>query len=438
MTEPDRSQTATTSPPPSRLSLVEYTRIATVHAHAAALLRTCISPWGLAASGDRGGYHNLWARDAMITALGALATEDSELHDAVERSLHSLAAHQESRGCIPNKIDFTDPPRVNFRAYGDGSLWFVLIAARFARRFPDRDTSDLLSAADRALEFTRYQDQDGGGLVTIQEGASWMDLFPLRGKTTYINTLRYYATSELAETRSSHGEVAAFDTLANEAAHIRAMVNEKLWYEPGKDRARIIQDSFSTSSYDAAGYDALGRKLLLPEKRILREDAYFLPYQTLRHFGEWFDSFGNLLAIESGLASTEQQTAILDFMERHSLAAPYPVRAIHPAQYPGDPDWREYFHFGDLNLPDQYHNGGCWPLLGGFYVRALTRTGRTDAAATALAQLAAANAAPGADGFAFSEYLHGATGTPSGMADQAWSAGMFLAACEAFFETSPV
>ena len=399
-----------------------------VRAQAHTLLCSCVSPWGLAASGNRGGYHNLWARDAMITALGILETDDRHLHDAVERSLRSLATYQNQFGCIPNKIDFTDPPRVNFRAYGDGSLWFVLIAARFARRFPDRDTTDLLAAADRALAFTRFQDQDGSGLVSIQEGASWMDLFPLRGKTTYINALRYYATDELAKARSVRSETQAAAALVREATHVRATVHEKLWYEPGKDLATILQDSFSTSSYDAQGYDALGRKLLLPEKRLLADDAYFLPYQTLRHFGEWFDSFGNLLAIESGLATAAQTQHILTCITRYGLADPYPIAAIYPAVQPGDPDWRDYFHFGELNLPHRYHNGGSWPLLGGFYVRALAAAGEEAAAINALHALAAANVSPATGSIAFPEHRHGVTGETLGMLDQAWSAGMFLAA----------
>ena len=255
-----------------------------------------------------------------------------------------------------------------------------------------------------------------------------MDLFPLRGKTTYINALRYYATRELAATDRALGAPKHADDLDAEADHIQTMMHEKLWYEPGKDLTRIIQDSFSTSSYDEAGYDALGRKLLLPEKHLFKDDAYFLPYQTLRHFGEWFDSFGNLLAIESGLATPTQARAILDFIARYELANPYPLRAIHPAQHPGDADWRDYFHFGNLNLPDQYHNGGSWPMLGGFYVRALERTGAHAAAHSARSALAEACSASAGTAAYFPEHRHGTSGEPLGMFDQAWSAGMFLAA----------
>ncbi|NBD73806.1 glycogen debranching protein [Patescibacteria group bacterium] len=399
--------------------------ISDAHAAARALLATCRSPWGFAASGDRGGYHNLWARDAMITSLGALALDDPTLHASVRDSLVNLRAHQSELGLIPNKIDFGENVRVNFRAYGDGGLWFALICARYLTRYPEDPAREALcTAAERALHWMRHQDHDQSGLVAIQEGASWMDLFPLRGKSLYVNVLRAWASQEL-------GQATQNPQLCAEADAIRTAINEKLWWEPGTDVARIVQDSFSTSSYDAAGFDALGRKLLLPERTRFSEHSYYLPYLTLRDFGEWFDTLGNLLAILSGVADTRQSEAILSFIDTHALAAPYPTKAMHPPLAEGDPDWRYYFRFGDLNHPHQYHNGGIWPMIGGFHVAALAGAGRDVAAHEHLTCLARANRDLIDEAWEFNEYLHGQHGHPMGMQDQAWSAGTFLLAFDA-------
>lgn len=393
------------------------------------LLRHCISPWGLAASGDQGGYHNLWGRDSMITALGILADGDPELVEAVKTSLLSLAAEQTPLGLIPNKIDFGDTKRVNFRAYADGGLWFVIVATRFAQlHWEDQDVARILEAARRALAYYDYQDHDQSHLISIDEGSTWMDLFPLRGKSIYINALRYQASMELSDVLFRKGDISVSGQIAENAQLIRAAINEKLWYEPGKDIAILIQDSFSTSSYDAAGYDNLGRKLLLPEKRILKDSSYYLAYLTMRDFGEWFDTFGNLLAITSGLSDTNQHTAIFDCIENNNLAAPYPVKAMYPTLKPADSDWRYYFDFGDLNQPEQYHNGGSWPMIGGWYVAALAQVGRIQMAQAMLDTLAKANLNEVGDRFSFNEYRHGVDGAPMGMLDQAWSAGAFLLA----------
>jgi hypothetical protein len=47
--------------------------------------------------------------------------------------------------------------------------------------------------------------------------------------------------------------------------------------------------------------DSLGRKRWLPEKRLLKDKQYYLPYLAFRTPGEWFDTLGHLLAILSGL-----------------------------------------------------------------------------------------------------------------------------------------
>ena len=75
--------------------------------------------------------------------------------------------------------------------------------------------------------------------------------------------------------------------------------------------------------------------------------------------------------------------------------------------HPGDPDWRDYY--GSLNTPHRYHNGGVWPFLGGFYVAALVKAGRQEAAVAALRNLAQLNECG-----QFNEWHHGETGAPMG------------------------
>jgi glycogen debranching enzyme len=77
------------------------------------------------------------------------------------------------------------------------------------------------------------------------------------------------------------------------------------------------------------------------------------------------------------------------------------------------------------NHPHQYHNGGIWPFVGGFWVMALARVGRGDEAWRELAALARVNAL---DDWRFTEWFHGRTLAPKGMAGQSWNAATFLLA----------
>jgi glycogen debranching enzyme len=77
------------------------------------------------------------------------------------------------------------------------------------------------------------------------------------------------------------------------------------------------------------------------------------------------------------------------------------------------------------NAEYQYHNGGAWPFLGGFWVMALAFLGRTPEAADALSRVAGMN---GVNGWAFHEWFHGRTGEPRGMAGQSWNAAAYILA----------
>ncbi|HEX5691349.1 MAG TPA: glycoside hydrolase 100 family protein, partial [Roseiflexaceae bacterium] len=140
----------------------------------------------------------------------------------------------------------------------------------------------------------------------------------------------------------------------------------------------------------------------------------------------WCDSLGNLLAILIGLADGHRTEHILRYMLQVGMAEPFPTKAIHPPIYPGESNWREYYRSRNLNLPHQYHNGGIWPMIGGFHVAAQVRHHWGAIAERTLAALADANR-QGLNGeWEFNEWLHGASGHPMGFAQQAWSAAMFL------------
>ena len=154
---------------------------------------------------------------------------------------------------------------------------------------------------------------------------------------------------------------------------------------------------------------------------------FYLPWVAFREYGDWCDSLGNLLAILTGVADGHRTEHILRYMHQVGLAEPYPTKAIYPPIYPGESDWREYYRSRNLNLPHQYHNGGIWPLIGGFHVAALVRHGWQDEALESLlVSLAEANRQGIAAEWEFNEWLHGEHGHPMGFGEQAWSAAMYL------------
>jgi glycogen debranching enzyme len=98
---------------------------------------------------------------------------------------------------------------------------------------------------------------------------------------------------------------------------------------------------------------------------------------------------------------------------------------------PQDPEWRPRYEI--YGLPGEYHNGGIWPFICGFYVAALVAAGRQRLAEERLAGLTELMR-PAADAelrFGFNEWFRAQDGTPRGQDWQTWSAAMYLyaAAC---------
>lgn len=366
------------------------------YSNAVAVLNLCSTDAGMKASGSRQGHHQVWARDSMITLLGARFAPDDRIQTALRASIDLLRRKQAPSGAIPNNVDCATL-RPNFRAYADAGLWWIIGSSLLA---PDPPT------VAAVLDWYRCQDVDQSGLISMQESADWQDLFCTRGKGLYVNCL--YVLALRAAGRHDH------------AALVAEKINRFFWYQGDGNLLPHIAHTFSSESKQAL--DSLGRKRWLPVKRDLISERYYLPYLGFRAAGEWFDALGNLLAILSGVAGESTTATILDFIEYHGMADA-PLRSLTPVIEPGHPDWRDYY--GTLNLPHRYHNGGIWPFVGGFYVAALVKARRFQEAERALHRLAVLNR----DG-EFNEWHHGSTRQPMGVRNQAWSAGMYLFARE--------
>ncbi|MHC4734937.1 MAG: amylo-alpha-1,6-glucosidase [Planctomycetota bacterium] len=96
-----------------------------------------------------------------------------------------------------------------------------------------------------------------------------------------------------------------------------------------------------------------------------------------------------------------------------------------------DPDWIPRYE--KYNQPGEYHNGGIWPFVCGFYVAALVAAGRyrlAEKKLIALIDLISPSREAKVE-FGFNEWLRAQDGTPQGEDWQSWSAAMYLyaAAC---------
>jgi glycogen debranching enzyme len=102
---------------------------------------------------------------------------------------------------------------------------------------------------------------------------------------------------------------------------------------------------------------------------------------------------------------------------------PFPVKSVLFPIRQNSPLWRTYMERHEQNFPHQYHNGGIWPYVAGFWIMLLLRLNRKKVAQQELDRFALINSL---NDWGFNEWFHGKTGKPMGMAGQSWNAAMFI------------
>jgi glycogen debranching enzyme len=386
------------------------------------VLVRCAIPNGFRASGLEAGYPQVWARDSMITFLGAAATGDERLIAAGKASLETMSRFQSARGLIQLNVN-PDTGYVSTENAGavDANLWYIL--GHFLHYQISGDLDFLRRhwpTIERALTWLEYQDMNECGLLEIPEAGDWMDLLAVRYNVLYDNVLYYAALLAYEElSRKLDGDPPTHTPYIG-AAEVHERINLLMWI----DRCWIAQHF--AEHLEKLKAIRLEWFMLYHNIGTISSRPYYLPWVAFREYGDWCDSLGNLLAILVGIADGHRRDHILHYMEQVGMAEPFPTKAIYPPIYPNEHEWREYYRSRNLNLPHQYHNGGIWPMIGGFHVAALVDHGWHDRAKSMLTSLAKANELTADGDFGFNEWLHGQTGHPMGFGYQAWSAAMFL------------
>lgn len=392
------------------------------HCQATQILQECATGYGYRASGLAAGYPQVWARDAAITFLGAVCTGDPALIGSGRAALETLSRHQTRRGLIPLNVN-PDTGYVSTENAGavDSNLWYIL--AQYLHFHYTGDQAFLeghWSVLDKAMLWLDYQDMNECGLLEVPEAGDWMDLLAVRYNVLYDNVL-YYAA------KLAHQELAARMPAGTpvwqsevDAAGVHERINLLMWV----DRCWVAEHF--ARHLERLKAIRLEWFMLYHNLGMISSRPFYLPFVAFREYGDWCDSLGNLLAVLTGVADGHRREHILRYMLQVGMAEPYPTKAIYPPIFPGENHWRDYYRSRNLNLPHQYHNGGIWPMVGGFHVAALIRHGCQRQAEQMLVALAEGARQGTTHDWAFSEWLHGASGHPMGYEQQAWSAAMFL------------
>jgi hypothetical protein len=412
---PSSKQSCAMPDKPPVKTVAQETALAEGYDRACELLHDCSSPGGFIASPSRKqNYQRIWSRDGAIMSLAALQSGDTELIETARRTFETLAQYQGPHGEIPSNVD----PAAGRISYGgttgrvDADLWFIIGCGEFWLATGDDAFMDgLLPVIEKVRFLLGAWEFNNRGFIYVPQTGDWADEYLHNGYVLYDQLLYLQAQRTLARLHAArHGS--QDHGLQERICRLRHLIRANYWF----DGDGIPDDAYHEVLYrkglNAASHSA-GRHWM----------ASFAP----SGYSYRFDAFANILASLLDVADAAQ-CASVDACIRDELVDPeLPLLpAFHPVIKPIDEDWEHLqmmFSYTFKNRPYEFHNGGLWPMITGFYVADLAHRRHPGEAHRFLQAVHSANAlVMDGEPWGFPEFLHGRQLTPGGKRRLGWSA----------------
>ncbi|MFA5300056.1 MAG: glycoside hydrolase 100 family protein [Lutibacter sp.] len=343
------------------------------------------------------GYPEPYTRDLMFSILGIAVSNNKKLLASIQKVLKTLAKNQTKHGHIPSLVHDNGN-----RGASDTTPLFLLGVAVFRKVTGDNDF--LQESVKKAMDWMEYQCPLDLYLVAQQPTSDWRDEQWVLGYGLYVNTIVYSYLRLLGQ---------------NERA--------------GKMRKEM--KNFTNSGIAESGS--------VSEGFTIKQKPYYAFWSYKIYSSERFDLLGNSIAILSGIASVSRAKKIISWVEgecasmikKGELVVNLPPN-FFPFIKPEDSDWRLRYEI--YNKPGEYHNGGIWPFICGFYVAALVAAKKYKLAEKKLVELThLMKVSKNKDlDYGFNEWFKAQDGKAMGNDWQTWSAALYLYAAKCVEERS--
>ena len=337
------------------------------------------------------GYPEPYTRDLIFSIFGIAASGNEQLVESIREVLETLAKNQTDKGHIPSLVHDKED-----RGSSDTTPLFLLGVGIFRKMTGDPEF--LQEAVGKALIWMEYQSPSDRYLVAQQPTSDWRDEQWVLGYGLFVNTLVY--------------------------SYLRLLEQD--------ERAENVRQAMSRFTITG---ETLHHHIY--EGLVVAHKPYFAFWSYKVFSSERFDLLGNSLAILSGIASNTRAEAMIAWIEsecagmkdRGELSGDLPPN-FFPVVKPEDPDWHRRYALH--NNPGEYHNGGIWPFICGFYVAALVAAKRYALAREKLMALTrmVKLSKDASLHFGFNEWLKAPDTKPMGQDWQTWSAALYLYAAQ--------
>lgn len=351
----------------------------------------------LASAQDISNYKRVWARDGVICGLAALASGNEELITTFRLTLETLANNQHENGTIPSNVmtngDVVEVSYGGLAGRVDAVTWFIIGICQYA--FYKKDTSFVKKHENniqKCLQLMEAWEFNNKGLLYVPLSGNWADEYITDGYVLYDQLLRVWALKSYNHFDDSRAIASKIEKITEqiEINFTPNSVGEK-YHDRAYDKINI--KDFMPCSFSPAGYKMQ------------------------------FDAFANSLALYLNIGSAQFQNSILEYSIALKNEMPlYLLPAFWPPIEETDIDWnllKNNCKYEFRNYPNEFHNGGIWSMVNGFYGLGLLAKEKKEQASEVLEAINAANAV---ENYSFYENFNSQTKQPNGVAFCTWSA----------------
>lgn len=362
------------------------------------LLKKVSSSEGFLASAQNiSNYKRVWARDGVICGLAALAAGDDDLITTFRKTLETLANNQHYNGTIPSNVmtngDVVEVSYGGLAGRVDAVTWFVIGICQYA--FYKNDITFVKKYEgniQKCLQLLEAWEFNNKHLLYVPLSGNWADEYITDGYVLYDQLLRIWALRSYNYFAKDNSVAAKIEKITEqlEINFTPNSVGEK-YHERAYNEANVQE--FMPCSFSPAGYKIQ------------------------------FDAFANSLALYLNIGNQNFQKSILEHAVKLSNERPLKlIPAFWPPIEESDLDWnllRNNCKYEFRNYPNEFHNGGSWSMVNGFFGLALLAKEKGDEANDILNAINEANAV---ENFSFYENFNTETKAPNGVPFCAWSA----------------
>ena len=371
----------------------------TPYQHSIELLKKVATPQGfLASANDIANYKRVWARDGVICGLAGLLDGDEMLVATMKNTLLTLANHQHENGMIPSNVYFEEEK--SSVSYGglagrvDSVAWFIIGVCQYVYKTGDTSfLKQLHPHIHKGFQIQQSWEYNAGDLMYVPRSGNWADEYPTQGFILYDQLLRLWALRSYLH----------FDK--------DVVLQEKEKAITRKIRANYKKSNTKQNRYHPKAYQNL------------KATPYWVASLEPAGYQTQFDAFASSLALLLNVGTPQDHKELINYTETLRLSLDLQlVPAFWPVIKEGDEDWKWLINnckYEFRNYPYEFHNGGTWQMVNGFYGLGLIKCEEEQKARQVYDQIAMLNEK---EKWSFYENFNSKTGAPNGVPFCTWSA----------------